>query len=134
MFYVCKKFSVVCRKGSKATGGDESPPLSEQASKSRFARINQGKKGAGINSLFEKSSFASFYIREMLEIRFHSNRNPKQNLPIGWFFSCAETVSSRELKRCDFYYILISFNSECKPIPWDIHCCHGNAIVEKCLV
>ena len=46
----------------------------------------------------------------------------------------AETVSSRKLKLCDFYYILIGFNCEYKPVPWGIHCCHGNAIVEGCLV
>ena len=49
-------------------------------------------------------------------------------------FFCAETVSSRKLKHFDFHYILIVFISESKPIPWDIHCCHGNAIVEECLV
>ena len=42
----------------------------------------------------------------------------------------AETVSSMKLKLSDFYYILIGFNYEYKPVPWDIHCCHGNAIVE----
>ena len=46
----------------------------------------------------------------------------------------AEKVSIRKLKLCDFYYILIGLNSEYKPVPWDIHCCHGNAIVEGCLV
>ena len=49
-------------------------------------------------------------------------------------FCCAETVSSRKLKLSDFYYILIGLNSEYKPVPWDIHCCHGNAIVEGCSV
>ena len=43
---------------------------------------------------------------------------------------CAEMVSSRKLKLSDFYYILIGLNSEYKPVPSDIHCCHGNAIVE----
>ena len=47
---------------------------------------------------------------------------------------CAETVSSRKLKLCDFYYIIIGLNSECKPVPLDIYCCHGNAIVEGCSV
>ena len=47
---------------------------------------------------------------------------------------CAETVSSRKLKFSDFYYILIGLNYEYKPVPWDIHCCHGNAIVEGFLV
>ena len=47
---------------------------------------------------------------------------------------CAETVSSRKLKLCDFYYIPISLNSEYKPVPSDIHCRHGNAIVEQCSV
>ena len=37
-------------------------------------------------------------------------------------------------KLCDFYYIQISFHFEYKPVRWDIHCCHGNAIVEECLV
>ena len=52
----------------------------------------------------------------------------------GSSLCCAETVSSRELKLSDFYYILIGLNSEYKPVPWDIHCCHGNAIVEGCSV
>ena len=52
----------------------------------------------------------------------------------GSSLCCAETVSSRTLKLSDFYYILIGLNSEYKPVPWDIHCCHGNAIVEKCSV
>ena len=30
--------------------------------------------------------------------------------------------------------MLIGLNSEYKPVPWDIHCCHGNAIVEWCSV
>ena len=47
---------------------------------------------------------------------------------------CAETVSSRKLKLSDFYYILIDLNFEYKPFQWDIHCCHGNAIVEECSV
>ena len=47
---------------------------------------------------------------------------------------CAETVSSRKRKLCDFHCILIGLNSEYKPVLWDIHCCHGNAIVEGCLV
>ena len=48
----------------------------------------------------------------------------------GSSLCCAETVSSRKLKLCDFYYILIGLNSEYKPVPWDIHCCHGNTIVQ----
>ena len=52
----------------------------------------------------------------------------------GSCLCCAETVSSRKLKLSDFYYILIGLNSEYKPVPWDIHCCHGNAIVEGCSV
>ena len=48
--------------------------------------------------------------------------------------SCAETVNSRKLKLCDFQYILISFHSEYNLIPLGIHCCHGNTIVEECLV
>ena len=52
----------------------------------------------------------------------------------GFPLCCAETVSSRKLKRCHFYYILISFNSEYKQVPWDIHCYHGKAIAEECLV
>ena len=47
---------------------------------------------------------------------------------------CAETVSSRKLKLSDFYYILLGLNSEYKPVPWGVHCCHGNAIVEGCSV
>ena len=47
---------------------------------------------------------------------------------------CAETVSSRKLKLSDFYCILIGLSSEYKPVPWDIRCCHGNAIVEGCSV
>ena len=58
-----------------------------------------------------------------------------QNPPTGWFFPLlCRTVSSRKLKLSDFYYILIGLNSEYKPVPWDIHCCHGNAIVEWCSV
>ena len=53
---------------------------------------------------------------------------------VGSSLCCAETVSSRKLKLCDFYYILIGLNSEYKPVPWDIRCCHGNAIVEGCSV
>ena len=52
----------------------------------------------------------------------------------GSCLCCAETVSSRKLKLSDFYYILIGLNFEYKPVPWDIHCCHGNAIVEGCSV
>ena len=66
--------------------------------------------------------------------------NPKQaggggiRPQAGSCLCCAETVSSRKLKLSDFYYILIGLNSEYKPVPWDIHCCHGNAIVEGCSV
>ena len=52
----------------------------------------------------------------------------------GSSLCCAKTVSSRRLKLSDFYYILIGLNSEYKTVPWDIHCCHGNAIVEGCSV
>ena len=52
----------------------------------------------------------------------------------GSSLCCADTVSSRKLKLSDFSYILIGLNSGCKPVPWDIHCCHGNAIVEGCSV
>ena len=52
----------------------------------------------------------------------------------GSFLCYDETVSNRKLKLCDFYYILIGLNSEYKPVPWDIHCCHGNAIIEWCSV
>ena len=52
----------------------------------------------------------------------------------GFSLCCAETVSSRKLKLCDFYCILIGLNSEYKSVPWDIHCCHGNAAVEGCSV
>ena len=65
--------------------------------------------------------------------------NPKQagggiRPQAGSPLCCAETVSSRKLKLSDFYYILIGLNSEYKPIPWDINCCHGNTIVEGCSV
>ena len=52
----------------------------------------------------------------------------------GSSLCCAETVSSRKLKLSDFYYVLIGLNSEYKSVAWDIHCCHGNAIVEGCSV
>ena len=52
----------------------------------------------------------------------------------GSSLCCAETVRSRKLKLSDFYYILIGLKSEYKPVSWDIHCCHGNAIVEGCSV
>ena len=52
----------------------------------------------------------------------------------GFSLCCAETVSSRKLKLSDFYYILIGLNSEYKPVPSDIHYCHGNAIIERCSV
>ena len=52
----------------------------------------------------------------------------------GSFLCCAETVSSRKLKRSDFYYILIRFYCVNKPVPWGIYCCHSNAIVEEHLV
>ena len=35
----------------------------------------------------------------------------------GSSLCCAETVSSRKLKLCDFYYILISFDFEYKQVP-----------------
>ena len=66
--------------------------------------------------------------------------NPKQaggggiRPQAGSSLCCAETVSSRKLKLSDFYYILIGLNSEYKPVPWDIHCFHGNAIVDRFLV
>ena len=67
--------------------------------------------------------------------------NPKQagggggiRKQAGSSLCCAETVSSRKPKRSDFCYILIGLNFEYKPVPWDIHCCHGNAIVEGCSV
>ena len=52
----------------------------------------------------------------------------------GSSLCCAETVTSRKLKLSYFYHILRGINSEYKPVPWDIHCCHGNAIVEGCSV
>ena len=36
---------------------------------------------------------------------------------LGFRSACAETVSSRKLKRFDVYYILIGLNSEYKPVP-----------------
>ena len=65
--------------------------------------------------------------------------NPKQagggrNRPqAGSPFSCAETLSSKELKLCEFYDIFIRFHFEYKLVPWAINCCHGSTIVEKCL-
>ena len=35
----------------------------------------------------------------------------------GSSLCCAESVSSRKLKLCDFYYILIGLNSVYKPVP-----------------
>ena len=52
----------------------------------------------------------------------------------GSSLCCAEMVSSRKLKLSDFYHILIGLNCEYKPVPWNIHCSHGNAIVEGCSV
>ena len=52
----------------------------------------------------------------------------------GSSLCCAETVSSMKLKLSDFYYILIGLNFDYKPVPWDIYCCYGNAIVEGCSV
>ena len=70
-----------------------------------------------------------------------SKFNPKQagggggiRPQAGFSLCCAETVSSRKLKLCDFYYILIGLSSEYKPVPWDIHCCHVNTFVEGCSV
>ena len=50
----------------------------------------------------------------------------------GSSLCCAETASSRKLKLCDFYHILTGLNSEYKPVQWDSHFCHGNAIVKGC--
>ena len=50
----------------------------------------------------------------------------------GSSLCCAETVSSRKIKLCDFYLVYtnkLGINLEYKPVPWDIHCCHDNAIV-----
>ena len=52
----------------------------------------------------------------------------------GSSLCCAEMVSTRKLKLTYFYYILIDLNSGYIPVPWDIHCCHGNTIVEGCSV
>ena len=74
---------------------------------------------------------ARFLIRLGLTL----NRPEGRNRPTCWFsLSCTETVSTRKLRLPDFCYVLISFHSEYKPVPWDIHCCHGNAIAEECLV
>ena len=83
-----------------------------------------------------------YWIKDYLKVHIHHewNFNPKQaggggiRPQAGSFLCCAETVSSRKLKLSDFYYILIGLNSEYKAVPWDIHCCHGNAIVEGCSV
>ena len=64
--------------------------------------------------------------------------NPKQagggggriGLQDGSFLCCAEMVGSRKFKLCHFYYILKGFNSEYKPVPWDMHCCHWSTIRE----
>ena len=56
------------------------------------------------------------------------------SLQAGASLCCAEMVSNRKLKLSDFYYILTGLNSEYKSVPWDIHCCHGNAVVEGCSV
>ena len=50
----------------------------------------------------------------------------------GYSLCCAETVSSRKLKLNDSYKIFTSFNFEYKLVSLDIHCCHGNVIVEEC--
>ena len=52
----------------------------------------------------------------------------------GSSLCCAEMVSSRTPKLSAFYHILIGMNYKYKPVPWDIHCNHGNAIVEGCSV
>ena len=43
-------------------------------------------------------------------------------------------VSSRKLKLCDFYCILIGFHFEYKPVSSDINCGHTNPLAEECLV
>ena len=82
------------------------------------------------------------WILKLSNTKLNASLNPKQaggggggiRPQAGSSLCCAETVSSRKLKLSDFYYILIGLNSEYKPVPWDIHCCHGNAIVEWCSV
>ena len=87
-----------------------------------------------------ENSACIFHIRWNELVTFQGHLNSKQargggiRPQAGSFLCCAETVSSRKLKHSDFYYILISLNSEYKPVPWDIHSCHGNAIVEGCSV
>ena len=53
---------------------------------------------------------------------------------VGSSLCCAETVSSRKLKLSDVYHILTIIHSEYKPVLSDMHCCHGNTIVEECVV
>ena len=77
------------------------------------------------------------FLPVLLNEKYFTLFNPKQagggiRPQAGSSLCCAETVSSRKLKLSDFYYILIGLNSEYKPVPWGIHCCHGNAIVEGC--
>ena len=90
---------------------------------------------------FSFSLYESVFDRKMIPSAIKVEFNPKQagggggiRPQAGSSLCCAETVSSRKLKLSDFYYILIGLNSEYKPVPWDIHCCHGNAIVEWCSV
>ena len=82
------------------------------------------------------------FVNEKLQLNVHPKNvlfNPKQagggggggiRPQAGSSGCCAKTVSSRKFKLCYFYYILIRLNSKYKPVPWNIYCCHGNAIVE----
>ena len=92
-----------------------------------------------LNGLVQKPYYVFF--KRCAKYAFRALLNPKQagggggiRPQAGSSLCCAETVSSRKLKLSDFYYILIGLNSEYKPVPWGIHCCHGNAIVEGCSV
>ena len=67
----------------------------------------------------------------MLTINLKQAWGGGENPPTGWFFSLLCLNGSRKLKLDDFYHVLISFHLEYKPVPWNIHYSHGNAIVDK---
>ena len=94
----------------------------------RVAAIYSNKMTFVVKSLFKRTTARSYF--DPLNRRGRGGIRPQD----GSFLCCAETVSSKKLKLFDFYYILIGLNSDCKPVPWDIHCCHGNTIVEGCSV
>ena len=85
---------------------------------------------------FQREAFSLLFSLSYLLINLTLNRPGGGGIrpQAGSSLCCAETVNSRKLKLSDFYYILIGLNSEYKPVPWDIHYCHGNAIAEGCSV